>query len=643
MALTVGELVAFLKLDPRQFNQAVDQSETKFRGFGRTIGGVVSGIQPAAAAIGLSFGAVAAGIGMVGLKAISMSANMEQSRIAFTTMLGDAKAADSFIRQLQNFAANTPFEFVGLQENAKRLLAMGFAAKDIVPTLTNVGDAVAALGSGQAGIDNVTYALGQMKTAGKVHTQDMMQLTNAGIGAWQMLADKLHTTVAKAQDEVQNGAVSSEVGLDAIMTGMHAKYSGLMAKQSHTVTGLFSNLQDIANQSLTVIGDAIVSTFDVKGKIGGLTNFVTAVTNGFKTGGLKGALAGVFEGLGVASDYGVALDNVWETMSRLGDAIGGVAKIVSNAATGAAKIIFGDKGQGFWDNLDTAMIGVAAVVGGVLVAAFAALAISVLAATWPLLLIGAGVGLLAIGAYQLFSHWDQVTKAFQPFTKVIGPKVHELMSALAPAFAEVRKEMGPIAAEFSAAFKEWEPTLRKVANIVGAIFAVAFTVIIDILKVALPAAIELAIGAIKNLGHLFDGVGALLRGDWGRAWDDFKQAVSDGFATFSKMHIPLPHFALTGGFDPSKWAVGQALPGLNVSWYDKGGLFRGANVIGVGEKRPEMVGALDDVFPLMVNAFKRANSGGSQIVVHVHGSVMTERQLGIALRDQLRRLDREQR
>ena len=61
-----------------------------------------------------------------------------------------------------------------------------------------------------------------------------------------------------------------------------------------------------------------------------------------------------------------------------------------------------------------------------------------------------------------------------------------------------------------------------------------------------------------------------------------------------------------GGFDPTQWAQGKGLPGLDVKWYDKGALVKGPSVIGVGERRPEMVGALDDVFPMMVRAFKDA-------------------------------------
>lgn len=64
---------------------------------------------------------------------------------------------------------------------------------------------------------------------------------------------------------------------------------------------------------------------------------------------------------------------------------------------------------------------------------------------------------------------------------------------------------------------------------------------------------------------------------------------------FELPHIDLPHFSI----DPPGWKVGDLLKGsiprLGIEWYDKGGIFNSPSVIGVGEKRPEFVGALDDL------------------------------------------------
>src|SRR6266571_1497474 len=79
--------------------------------------------------------------------------NMEQSRVAFAGLLGSGQAADAMLRQLWNFAATTPFEFPELVQSTQQLLGMGFAARDVIPVLTAVGDAAAGVGRGKEGVD----------------------------------------------------------------------------------------------------------------------------------------------------------------------------------------------------------------------------------------------------------------------------------------------------------------------------------------------------------------------------------------------------------------------------------------------------------------------------------------------------------
>lgn len=72
-----------------------------------------------------------------------------------------------------------------------------------------------------------------------------------------------------------------------------------------------------------------------------------------------------------------------------------------------------------------------------------------------------------------------------------------------------------------------------------------------------------------------------------------------------KLDIKLPHISVSGGEAP--YGIGGAgkLPSFSVEWYDKGGIFDHPSIIGVGEKRPEFVGALDDLRQIV-----REESGG---------------------------------
>lgn len=185
-----------------------------------------------------------------GTFALKTASAAETTEISFTTMLGSEEAALSMMEELADFAAHTPFELSGLQTATRQLLAYGFTAEDVIPMLTAVGDATAALGTGQAGIESVTRALGQMQTRGKVSAEEMLQLTEAGIPAWEYLARAIGTDTAGAMDAVTKGAVSASEGIQAIVSGMENDFGGMMEEQSKTVEGLFSNLSDAIEQPL---------------------------------------------------------------------------------------------------------------------------------------------------------------------------------------------------------------------------------------------------------------------------------------------------------------------------------------------------------------------------------------------------------
>ena len=197
--------------------------------------------------------AITAPLAIAGVKAArwasQTAANAEQVDIAFNTMLGPERAK-KMIADLVEFAKTTPFEMAGLNKATQQMLAYGFAADDVIPMLTDVGNATAALGAGQQGIDAITRALGQMHGKGVAASQEMMQLTEVGIPAWDYLAKALHTDVAGAMEMVTKKAVSADVAIAAIRAGMQGDFGGLMIKQSRTLTGVLSNLADAATATI---------------------------------------------------------------------------------------------------------------------------------------------------------------------------------------------------------------------------------------------------------------------------------------------------------------------------------------------------------------------------------------------------------
>jgi tape measure domain-containing protein len=199
-----------------------------------------------------------AGIAAVGVKAIQAAGEWEQTNIAFNTMLGSAEKAKAFLGDLQDFAAATPFELPQLVDGSRRLLAMGFAAEEVKPMLTAVGDAVAGLGGGGEMIQRVTLALGQMKAKGKVSAEEMRQLAEAGIPAWQFLADKIGKSIPEAMKMAEQGTIKAADAIPALIAGMNDKFGGMMEAQSKTFMGQLSTLKDQLGFVMRDIGTALM-------------------------------------------------------------------------------------------------------------------------------------------------------------------------------------------------------------------------------------------------------------------------------------------------------------------------------------------------------------------------------------------------
>lgn len=219
----------------------------------------------AAVQLGSVFTGMAGGILNMGIASVQAAAQMRQYEIAFQTMLKSAEAGTQMLRDLQQFAAETPFDVPGVVSAGQQLMAFGFKAEEIIPMLTNLGDAASGLGLGTEGVSRLAYALGQMQTSGKLNAQDMMQLTSAGISAWDMLAQAAGKTVAEMKDLCSKGAIDSKAAVQTIVAGMNDQFGGMMAKTSDEVSGLLANIEETAGNTSAAVGKYLTEAFNIKG------------------------------------------------------------------------------------------------------------------------------------------------------------------------------------------------------------------------------------------------------------------------------------------------------------------------------------------------------------------------------------------
>lgn len=252
---------------------------------GGVIGGFTSGVTTGVVnLIGSAVSDIGGMLATVGTDiaatAIDFDSTLQSANIGFTTMLGSGQKAKGFIDDLAKFAQVTPFEFKGLISNAQQMMGMGIAAKDVIPDLTALGDAVASMGGTAENVNQVTLAFDQMYAKGKLDMGNIEQLSQGGVAsALQVLADSYGKTKGQMIDMISTGQVMSADALPRLIKGLEhgtknvAALGGMMDKQSHTFQGALSNIQDAFQKTS---GAVLKPFFDVAS--GGMQRFATALS-----------------------------------------------------------------------------------------------------------------------------------------------------------------------------------------------------------------------------------------------------------------------------------------------------------------------------------------------------------------------------
>ena len=183
----------------------------------------------------------------------SVRGEFQQLEVAFSTMLGSEEKATDLMNQLVKTAAITPFDLKGVADGAKSLMAYGTAAEDVNETLVRLGDIAAGM---SIPLNDLVYLYGTTMVQGRMFTQDLRQFQGRGIPIAEELAKVLQTTKDQIPDLVTAGKVTAEVFNQAIvnMTEAGSKFGGLMEKQSKTINGQISNIEDAIDMMFNDIG-----------------------------------------------------------------------------------------------------------------------------------------------------------------------------------------------------------------------------------------------------------------------------------------------------------------------------------------------------------------------------------------------------
>lgn len=310
---------------------------------GSALGGrIAAGALVAKAAVAGIALAVTAGLGAITTFGLRSAAQLEQTRIGITALVGSVEEANQLIRELQEFSAATPFEFAGITDAARRVLAFGDAVgitrDEVIPTLTTIGNLVSVLGGGQEELNSVLRAIGQIASSGRLLGGELQQISQAlpGFSPAVAIAEQLGIAVK----DVDGGVLDATTAINALLAGM-AEFrgaAGAMEAQSQTLLGVFSTFKDVIGQALTgafepvipAIKDALAEITPILGdaigelapSLGGLLAALLPLA-----GQLVSALVPIITP--ILDALGPALQALAPALQPLGDALGRIFEAIA--------------------------------------------------------------------------------------------------------------------------------------------------------------------------------------------------------------------------------------------------------------------------------------------------------------------------
>lgn len=167
---------------------------------------------------------------------------LEYTQTAFSNLFNSADLATEFVNVLKDFSAVSPFGFSDSSKAAQQLLAYGIQYKNVMYVMQGVMDAATMMGD-PSKIESISRALGQIYTKGTVKGEEIRQLAEAGIPAYDILQEKLSLT-SEAMQDISKQAIPASVAINALVDGIHERFSGMTKASAKTMKGMVSNIKD---------------------------------------------------------------------------------------------------------------------------------------------------------------------------------------------------------------------------------------------------------------------------------------------------------------------------------------------------------------------------------------------------------------
>lgn len=271
---------------------AEDKASPALAKFGSGLGNLAHTAAVAGAALAATAYAAATAFAVLGTKT---AAQMETARQGFITLLGSAQKADETIARIKQEAMRTPFEVAGLTQATQMLASVTKDGNKAINIILDVGEALAAMGRGQAELDRISVNLQQIAAVGKASMIDIKQFAFAGIPIFEMLQEETGLAGEALENFIADGKVSFDMLVKMFDNANNegGRFFNAFKNQAGTFDQLWSNLKDTFAQTAAEI---VVSTglFDLLKQ--GMENISKWVTENKET--ISNVFRAMFAGLG---------------------------------------------------------------------------------------------------------------------------------------------------------------------------------------------------------------------------------------------------------------------------------------------------------------------------------------------------------
>ncbi|EAG0179549.1 tail tape measure protein [Listeria monocytogenes] len=495
-----------------------------------------------------AFGLIAATKNVVG-SAIGRVDTIDTATKSLTVLTGSAKDAQLVMTDLTAAIDGTPIALDAVALGAKKMVAAGMKAANVKPVFTAIADAAYGVGNGSESIDQMTDAISALQASGVAYADDINRLVDAGVPAWQILANSTGKSVGEMKKYVSEGSLESTKAIAMLtkgieegttgMAGNTAKMAGLAKTAGNTISGSFANMKTAAVKSLANIVEnlkgPIIQALDVAKNAFKQFAAVTASPEFQKK--LSDLIQKIKEFIPVLIEWAPVLAKV---------AAGFVAfNILSSVYSKVAGLVMAFRGLA---SSGTLLGGIVNTVKG----SFLALKVALGSAAAAFGVIIAVIGAVIAVAYGMYVSFKENTANIKGFLSTMWDGVKNSFGKIVDVFKQIVAALKPVGSGF-------KDVLKYVGVAIWASLGLVLAAVVDIIQV-LARIVLVAIKALQGLYYAIKAAFQALHWDLKGAKKSLEQS-KDAFVEAGsaiKDAFNKDNYALTGTVEAFKQMGGEA-------------------------------------------------------------------------------------